>query len=403
MIGFWVAAVAILAAVLGSLLWVLLRGRSAPATGGELAVYRDQLAEVERDLERGVLAEDQAEAARLEIKRRMLAASEADTEASKTARPVPPSVRGAALTAIALLIPVGSLGLYLVLGSPGAPDLPLAERRDRAPAVAEGTPEQHQEMADLTARLAAQMEKDPSRPEGWLLLGRSYRTLEQYDNAAAAFRRALDLTGRVPAILSEYGELLVLAQEGEVPDTALAAFREARDRDPTEPRARFYIGVAKAQQGDVRAALQEWIDLVAVSPAGAPWLPDVRGRMQATANQAGIDLASLSPSEDLPEPPPPMEAPQAPGMPPTSGGQPPAAAMGPGPSAEDMEAASEMTPEERQSMIRGMVEGLAARLEENPDDPAGWRRLARAYQVLGEPEKAEEALARAEAAEQGKP
>lgn len=399
MIGLWIGVAVLLAAVLAALLWGLLRKRpDAVPEGGELAVYRDQLSEVERDLERGVLAEDQAEAARLEIKRRMLAAAEADAAAASAARPVPPGLRGAALTAMVLIVPLGSLGLYLYLGSPGVPDLPLAQRERAAPAVADGG--QH-EMADLTERLAAQLEKEPDRPEGWLLLARSYRTLENYAKAGEAFQRALQLTGRDPSILAEYGELLIIAHEGQVSEPALDVFLEVRDVDPTEPRARFYIGLAKAQQGDARAALQEWVDLVAVSSAGAPWLNEVRRQMQTLASQAGIDVASISPSDGLPKPPPaPQVAMPAPGD--TVPAAPPAGSAGmSGPSAEDMEAAAEMTPEDRQAMIRSMVEGLAARLEENPDDAAGWRRLARAYQVLGEAEKAQEALARAEAAETG--
>lgn len=405
MIGFWISAVVILAATLAVLLRVMLRGRGgSAAAGGELAVYRDQLAEVERDLERGVLAEDQADAARLEIKRRILAASEADTAAAAAARPVPPTLRGAALTAIGLLLPVGSLGLYLVLGSPTVPDQPLSARQSAAPAVAG----ERNEMAELTDRLAAQLEKDPSRPDGWLLLGRSYRTIEKYAKAADAFLRALDLTDRDPNILSEYGELLMLAHAGQVSEPALAAFREARDRDPTEPLARFYLGVARAQQGDALAALQEWIDLIAVSPAGAPWLADVQARIREVAAETGIDVASITPSAGLPPPPaPPEMAGGTPGMTPVPSVPPSVPPAGtaalPAPSAEDVKAASEMTAEDRQEMIRSMVEGLAARLEDEPDAAVGWRRLARAYQVLGEAEKAEEALARAEAAEKKAP
>lgn len=399
MIALWIAAAVLLAAVLAVLLRVLLRGGSRDvAADNDLAVYRDQLAEVERDLDRGVLAADQAEAARTEIKRRMLAAAEVDAAVAESARPVPPTLRGAVITAIVLLIPVGSLGVYALLGSPAAPDMPFAARSDRVPALADA--EAQHEMAGLAERLAAQMEQDPSRPEGWLLLARSYRTMERYGDAVNAFEQAAGLMDRDPAVLSEMGETLILAHDGQVPKPALVLFREALDKSPAEPRARFYLGVAKTQQGDPRGAVQEWLDLLAVTPAGAPWAADVQGQIQAVASENGIDVAAMSPSPGLPEPPappvataPPVEAPAAP----------PSGAVLPAPSREDMEAASEMTPEERQDMIRSMVEGLAARLEDEPDDAAGWRRLARAYQVLGETEKAKDALARAEAAEAKKP
>ncbi len=398
MIGLWIAAAVIVAAVLGALLrTLLLGGRSELAADNDLAVYRDQLAEVERDVERGILAEDQAEAARTEIKRRMLAAADADAAVAASARPVPPALRGAVITAIAILIPAGSLGIYTLTGSPSAPDMPLASRGDRAPAMAEA--EAQHEMAGLTERLAEQMEKDPNRPEGWLLLARSYRTMQRYNDAASAFGKAAELTDRDPAVLSEMGEALILGEGGKVPETALKLFREGVDKSPTEPRSRFYLGVAKAQQGDPKGAVQEWLDLLAVSPPDAPWAADVQGQIRVVAAENGIEVAAMTPSPGLPEPPAApvvtAPAPQAPMAPPFG------AAL-PAPSNEDMKAASEMTPEERQQMIRSMVEGLAARLEDEPGDAAGWRRLARAYQVLGETEKAKDALARAEKAEAGK-
>jgi len=230
-------------------------------------------------------------------------------------------------------------------------------------------------MERLTARLAQQMEKQPDRVDGWLLLGRSLRTLENYDEASRAFERALALTGRAPDVLSEYGEILVLAHGGRVAEPARRVFEETLRAAPAEPRARYYLGLAKAQQGDPRAALQDWVDLIAVSPPDAPWLADIRREIQGVATAAGIDAETLAPSAGL-------SAPAA-----------------PGPSAEDAKAAAEMSPAERDAMIRGMVEGLAARLEDQPGDADGWRRLARAYEVLGEPEKAKDALAQAEAAE----
>jgi cytochrome c-type biogenesis protein CcmH len=254
------------------------------------------------------------------------------------------------------------------------PDQPLASR-----AVATQTAAQGQaEMERLTARLAQQMENQPDRVDGWLLLGRSLRTLENYDEASRAFERALALTGRAPDVLSEYGEILVLAHGGRVAEPAKQVFEETLRAAPAEPRARYYLGLAKAQQGDTRAALQDWVDLIAVSPPDAPWLADIRREIRGVAMAAGIDAGTLAPSAGLSAPP---------------------SAPPPGPSAEDTKAAAEMTAAEREAMIRGMVEGLAERLKDEPDDADGWRRLARAYEVLGESEKAKDALAQAEAAE----
>ncbi|MCG8510160.1 MAG: c-type cytochrome biogenesis protein CcmI [Rhodospirillales bacterium] len=397
MIGFWIAAAVFLLVTLGIFLRVMLRPPSVPAADAErdLAVYRDQLAEVDRDLERGILAEDEADAARIEIKRRLLAAADAGELAAATARPVPPALRGATITMIALLVPAGALGVYLYLGSPTVPDQPLASRSLETQTVDQEQLQRHEQMADLTARLAAQLEENPNQPEGWLLLGRSYRTVENYGGAVAAFERALELIGRDPTVLSEYGEILVLAHGGTVSEPALAVFRETVELAPSEPRARYYLGAHRAQEGDAHGAIQEWTDLIAVSAPDAPWLGDVRNRIRVAASAAGIDVATITPSEGLPPPPPPMGPPAA--QPPQPSA-PPAAAES-GLSADDMQAAAEMTPEERQEMIRSMVEGLAERLKDEPDDADGWRRLARAYRVLGEIEKAADAIAAAEAAE----
>lgn len=397
MIGFWIAAAVLLAVTLAIFLRVMLRTPEISAADAErdLAVYRDQLAEVDRDLERGILAEDEAEAARTEIKRRLLAAADAGELAAATARPVPPTLRGAAITVIAILVPAGALGVYFALGSPTVPDQPLAARSQETQTADQAQQQHNEQMAALTSRLAAQLQENPNQPEGWLLLGRSYRTVENYGAAAEAFERALDLTSRDPAVLSEYGEILVLAHDGTVPEPALEVFRETVSRAPSEPRSRYYLGVFKAQQGDARGAIQEWTDLIAVSAPDAPWLADVQNRIRVAASAAGIDTAAVTPSDGLPAAPPPMGPPtaQRPEAP-----RPPATAES-GLSAEDMQAAAEMTPEERQEMIRAMVEGLAERLKDEPDDAAGWRRLARAYQVLGEIEKAADAIAAAEAAE----
>lgn len=387
MTGLWIAVALLLALTLLALVGTLLRARPAMPTRRDydVAVYRDQLDEVERDVERGVLAADQAEAARLEIKRRMLAAADGAADAPAGGA-VPPAWRGAILALVVVLVPVGSLGVYLMLGSPGLPDLPLAGRHGEGQA----STEQRAEMERLTARLAAQMEQQPDRVEGWLLLGRSLRTIEKYGEAAKAFERALALTHRAPEVLSEYGELLILAHDGQVPDPAVKAFEEVLAADPTEPRARFYLGRARSERGDARGAVQAWVDLIAVSPADAPWLGDVRRQIQATAAAGGIDLATLKPSPGLPVPS--VATAVRPPGPAGEGGA-------PSPSAEDVKAAEQMSAEDRQAMIRSMVEGLAERLKDNPDDAAGWRRLARAYEVLGEADKAKDALARAEAAE----
>ena len=397
MIVFWIIAALMVAATL----WALLRPLARPEHGTadrsayDIAVYRDQLGEVERDLERGLLSAEQARAARTEIERRLLAAADGQDEAAPTEVSAGKASHARPVTlGLTVVVPVVALAIYLSIGAPNTPDLPLAERTD--PARVELA--EHMEMTRLVGQLASRMEEIPDQPEGWILLGRSYRTLEDYPKAAEAFLRAAELTDRAPQILSEYAEALVLAENGTIPASAADVFREVVAREPTEPRARYFLGLYRVQEGDVRGALQEWVDLSAVSPAGAPWMAEVRQRIELAAAALQIDPESVAPTAGLPAPLPPT-APPAAARPSPPGASAPAPAL----SGDDMEAAARISEEDREAMIRGMVEGLAERLEENPNDVAGWLRLARAYEVLGEAEKAREARARAEAAQTGAP
>ncbi len=375
MIAFWVAALILTAGTVGLFLWVMMRDRKPAMARAQydIAVFRDQLGEVERDLERGVLASDQAEAARTEIKRRMLASADGRDVLEEGA--VPPGLRGAGLALIAMIIPVGSIAIYLMLGSPNVPDQPLAARQGDIQAAQQ----RDHEMDGAVAKLAAQLEEDPTNAEGWMLLGRSLRTMEKFGDAARAFLKGIELSGRDPGALAEYAELLVMAADGTVPETAAKVFNKIAPAAPDDPRVHYYLGIYKAQHDDPRGAVQSWVDLVAVSPQGAPWLAEVRDRIRTTAAAAAIDVASVKPTPGLPKPPE-QPAPR-------------------GPSDEDVKNAADMTPEERDDMIRSMIEGLAARLEDEPNDADGWRRLAQAYRVQGEIDKAAQAMERAIAAE----
>ncbi|MBT3360372.1 MAG: c-type cytochrome biogenesis protein CcmI [Rhodospirillales bacterium] len=376
MITFWIAALGLLAATVGLFLWVLMRKRKPAMARADydVAVFRDQLNEVERDLDRGVLAADQAEAARIEIKRRMLSAADGRDAAQEGA--VSPGLRGAGLAVIAMIVPVASIAMYLMLGSPDVADQPLSARQGEIQTAQQG----EHEMAGAVAKLTAQLEKDPSNAEGWMLLGRSLRTMERYSEAAEALRKGIELIGRDADALAEYAELLVVAADGAVSDAAADIFNEISTVAPGDPRIHYYLGIYRYQHGDSRGAVQSWVDLIAVSPEGAPWLTSVRERIRSTAAAADIDLAGIKPSSDLPKPPEPPEQ--------------------SGPTQEDVKNAADMTPEERDEMIRSMVEGLAARLEDEPNDADGWRKLAQAYKVLGEIDKAAQAMERAVAAEQ---
>lgn len=359
----WILLGFVTAAVLVLLLWPLLKPPAAGAARArhDIEVYRDQLKEIEIERARGNLGPAEAEAARREIERRLLRAGD-----ERETRLIPRSAAATAL-AVAIVVPIGAVALYLKLGQPSIPAQPLASRSLPKTDVAGG---QAGNVAELAAKLAERLKESPNDPQGWMLLGRSYMQVERFDDAAAAYARAAELApDNVDAHMGA-AESQVYAAQGMVTPKAEAAFKSLLALDPRHPGARYYLALARAQAGDMQAAFEGWKALAADSAPDAPWQPVLRARLREAAQALKIDLA-----EALPQAAPPR-----------------------GPTEEQMRAAANMSAEERQQMIRGMVESLAARLQDNPSDVEGWTRLARAYEVLGEAEKAKEARAKAEAA-----
>ena len=306
-------------ATVGALLIPLLRTRvtSTSRFDGELAIYRDQLAEIERERAGGSLSESEAAAARLEIERRILAAD----SAAKTTTAPPDALHRLLPPVLALAIPLLALGLYLKVGHPGLPAAPFV-------AGAKPSTEQPMDVAQLVAQARARVAAEPN-------------------NADAQ---------------SALGVALTLEADGTVPPAAIEAFSRAIALQPDDARSLYYLGLHEAQSGDSAAALKRWQELEAKSPPNAPFLPMLRAEMARVAQAAGL------PNTTMPQP-----------------------------SREQQEAMSALTPEQRQQAIRGMVEGLAARMTENPQDRGGWLRLANAWKVLGEHASAIDAYAKADA------
>ncbi|MBV8494174.1 MAG: c-type cytochrome biogenesis protein CcmI, partial [Alphaproteobacteria bacterium] len=260
-----------------------------------LAVYRDQLAEVERDAGRGLIGAEQAEAARAEIGRRILAL------APRSAVEPPKSSASFAVAAITvLLLPFAAWLLYARLGMPGLPDEPFAERAAAAKAVAGGA--EHLDLGEAIAKIGAHLKEHPEDLTGWLLLARTQVSLGQYAEAVEAYRHAADLSGHRPDIMGDWGEAQVLAANGTVTPEAREAFETAVADKESAPRSRYYLALAKAQQGDTKAALQGWVDLAADAPADAEWLPLVRQRIAEAAAKIGVDPANLKTSSGMPSP-----------------------------------------------------------------------------------------------------
>lgn len=335
--------------------------RAAPERAGyDRAVYRDQLAELERDRARGLIGDAEAETARLEIERRLLASDRAEAEPGPRVRALPRLA-----IVLALLLAGGAGAVYLMLGAPGVPDLPYAARSGQG-RQASAAADLEKTAADLEKRVAAK----PGDGEGWALLGRTEADLGRWDKSADAYRRAIDLAPARHDIAAAYGEVLVMRADGVVTPAAQEVFAKIVAQDPRNGFARYYLALAGAQAGKTDQAIAAWQMLAAEAPANAPIRAELKRRIDEAAQAAGIA-------------PPPLAA--------------PAAAATPGPDATQMAEAAKLPPEQREAMIRSMVDRLASRLQSQPDDLQGWLRLGRAYGVLDERDKAADAFERAAA------
>jgi cytochrome c-type biogenesis protein CcmH len=357
MIPFWIVAGLLVLAVLIALLWPLVRPIGGSGKEGEsvIAIFRRQLANIDAETAQGRLTANEAAGARAEITRRMLAVVDQQAQDREPDSSPAMSWRIGAIVGIAALLPAASLVIYSAVGSPAARD------RSTAAAAGEGGAGLHDkaELAAAASQLKARLERDPGHVEGWVLVGRTFTSLGRFAEARDAYDHAIALAPNEPGLHAELGELLVVAAGGNVTPQAETEFAKAGN----DPRARYYGAEAALQRGDQQAAKAALKALLADAPAEAPWRKAVEER-----------LAQIAPHE-----------------PPAS------TSTSPGPTEKDVAAAQSMSPEERQAMIRGMVERLAARLAQNPNDKEGWTRLARAYDVLGEIDKAAAARARAAA------
>lgn len=338
----WVVFAALTAAAVMTVLWPLSRGRAVSAGGSDVVVYKDQLAEIERDAAAGLIGQAEAEAARIEVSRRLLAAANAEPRGfdGEDGRR-----RLAAIVAI-VVIPLVVMGVYGWRGSPNLPGQPLAERM-RAP-------EADQDVATLVARIESHLAANPDDGRGWEILAPVYARLGRAAEAVRARASAIRILGATPDRETDYGEALAIAAQGVITADAKAAFQRALVSDPRHPKALYFTALAAEQDGSRDDAIAILRRVETNGPTDAPWLPMIRR-----------EIARLSG---------------------------PAA---PGPTAEDVDAARTMPPAEQQAMIRGMVDRLASRLSLDFSDFDGWTRLIRAYMVLGEHDKAREALTQA--------
>jgi len=343
----WIIFAFMTAAAMLAVLWPLGRkAASAPTDGNDLLVYQDQLDEIGRDRGAGLIGQAEAEAARVEVSRRLLAAADAQSAADAPAQSPAQAVwrrRVAAMAALAVVL-ILPLGFYLVLGSPNIPGQPAFARVSM--------PQNGQSIDSLVGQVEAHLAKNPDDGAGWEVIAPVYLRLGRFDDAVTARRKSLALNGDSAERFADLGEALAAAANGVVTDEAKQAFTNAMARDPHESKARYFLGLADEQDGNREGAAARWRAMLQDAPAGAPWAGFVRA---ALARVTGEQV-------------------------------PPAA----GPSDADV-AANGMNDEQRADMIRGMVARLADRLHANGDDVDGWLRLVRAYVVLGDRDKAKSA------------
>lgn len=353
------------------LLIPIARHRSGGAPGraeAELALQRSRLEQVNQDREHGLITDEEAAESEAEIGRAVLrAAREADAAAERA--PMNGGVWPVA-TMTVLVMAVG-IAIYTQIGRFGLMDQPLTARNLPAtgmPTLAgehEGT-----EIQSAIASLRERLKDDPANAENWELLARSYTAVSAHAEAAEAYRKLIDLVPFDLEIRGNYAEELIRAADGLVGPAAVEAFEIVLAHEPKDPRARYYVALGHAQAGRDREAAEGWAAILRDAPPDAPYLTAIRRILDALIEDAGIDRASL----DLP-----AEAPAA-------------MTEGRGPTAADMAAAADMTDDERETMIRGMVARLEERLAAEPEDVEGWLRLARSRMVLGDRDAAIAAL-----------
>ena len=334
------AAIAVLHPFLGE------RPQDVAAHANDLAIYKDQLREIDEDEKRGLIASVDAANARTEVSRRILrlAPSVAPAVFAKSPRLV--------IIAAALLMPVFTWGLYGYTGSPSAPDQPISARL--------AVPANEASVEILVAQAEKHLVEHPDDARGWSVIAPIYLKFGKFAQALEAYQKLDALAGPKSEYEVGIGEALAGLNQGKIGDDASAAFERAAKLDPNAPKPKIFLATRLAQEGKYPEAKAAFESILASAPADAPWRPIVTGSLSELANVMAGTLK--------------------------------------GPTQEDVNNAAGMSGEDRNAMIEGMVAKLDADLTTNPDNSEGWKRLIRSYTVLGKADKAAEALVRAQEA-----
>ncbi len=342
----WCIFAVMTAAAAFAVLWALGRNVQKIGGGSDLAVYKDQLEEIDRDRAAGLIGDAEAEGARLEVSRRLLAAAETQQPAASavaTRRSL--QFRHAAAISTLVILAFGAPALYVALGSPNVAGEPAYARVN--------APQGRESIASLVSQVEAHLARSPNDGTGWELIAPVYMRLGRFDDAVEARKKSLALKGETATRQADLGEAEVAAANDVVTAEAKAAFERAVVLNSHEAKARYFLGLAAEQDGNMDEAASIWRTLLTEAPPNSPWTGFVR---------AALARASSAP-------------------------------VAPGPNANDVAAAAKMGDDQRKEMIRGMVASLASRLHGNGADVEGWLQLVRAYNVLGDRDKARSAAA----------
>ena len=388
---FWVSIAAMTLLLLVWVLWPLLRNRDS---GGErrasydMQVFKDQLTEVESDLNKGVLSEAEAQRSRAEVSRRLLAAADAETTESASAN-APRWLTQAMAIILVGIVAVGGVGMYQKLGTPGAQDFPIADNialqaqlredrdaldasrlsQDEAETIAQERRDtlndgnlpginnnENAEQIGLVEQLADVLKGRPDDLAGHQMLVRNLAALGRFTEARKAQSIVIDLLANNATADDQiaFAEIMINAAEGYVSPSAFQALEKALVLDASNQRGRYFAGYTANQYGYPEQAYRLWAGLLEEGPEDAPWIPSIRAQIGAIAEAAGITRPTTLN----------------------------------GPTADDITAAGDMSEGERTELVRNMVAGLASRLANEGGPAEEWARLISAYGVLGEKERA---------------
>ncbi len=377
------------------------------------SIYRDQLSEIERDKSSGLIDADQAEAASLEVKRRLL---NAEQQGVSTFRLPSLGERHLAVASVCGVVVLGSTILYSNMGRPDLPSVarapsklvlgqdgqgqfqpaatgttaasgargaPQAEAAASQPAAQPGTAQRVGSLDEMIQRLVDRAQKEPGKAETWRMLGWSHSAIGRFGDAVEAYGKAVALEPRNAGLQSALGEAIARAADGKVTPAAVAAIDAALAIDPGETRARYVKGHQLEQSGAKKEALDLWVALAKDAGPNDSWAGELSERIAALARELNVDVAGAAAATAASQPPLQLLKPNAGG----SGER--------GPTAQQVKEAEALPQADRSAMIRSMVDGLAKRLENSPRDADGWIQLIRSRKVLGETDAAKAALSRA--------